>query len=115
TINKRRTATTNNLIRELNPLIRGWANYHRYVSAKQTFSFIDSHIWRALWRWAKRRHHDKSSTWIKEKYFMRKGGRDWVFGTKLTQLLSAVKTKIIRHIKVKCNFNPYETCNPKSE
>jgi Group II intron, maturase-specific domain./Reverse transcriptase (RNA-dependent DNA polymerase). len=114
TINKYRTATTDNLIRVLNPLIRGWANYHQHVSAKQTFSFIDHHIWQTLWRWAKRRHHNKSSAWIKSKYFTRKGSRGWVFGTKLTQLLSASKTKIIRHVKVKYNFNPYETCNPKS-
>ncbi|MBF0458900.1 MAG: hypothetical protein HQK99_13515 [Nitrospirae bacterium] len=113
TITKYRSATTDNLIKLLNPLIRGWANYHRHVSAKQTFSFIDHSIWQAVWRWAKRRHHNKSSEWIKKKYFTRSGSRDWVFGTKSSQLLSASKTKIIRHVKVKCNFNPYESCNLK--
>ena len=31
-------ATTGNLIGLLNPVIRGWANYHRHVASKQTFT-----------------------------------------------------------------------------
>jgi hypothetical protein len=30
-------ATAGNLIMQLNPIIRGWANYHRHVASKQTF------------------------------------------------------------------------------
>ena len=29
------------LIRKLNPVIRGWVNYHRYVVSAETFSWID--------------------------------------------------------------------------
>ena len=43
-----------NLIKMLNPIIRGWANYHRSVVAKETFKRVDSEIWRSLWQWAKR-------------------------------------------------------------
>jgi RNA-directed DNA polymerase len=32
------------LIRQLNPVIRGWAMYHRHIVAKATFSLTDSHI-----------------------------------------------------------------------
>jgi RNA-directed DNA polymerase len=49
-------ATAGNLIVRLNPKIRGWANYHRHVSSKQTFVEVDDAIFRALWQWAKRRH-----------------------------------------------------------
>ena len=38
TIKSNATAKTENLIRILNPKIRGWANYHCHNSAKQTFS-----------------------------------------------------------------------------
>jgi RNA-directed DNA polymerase len=32
------------LIDQLNPKIRGWANYHRHVVAKRTFSYVDHSI-----------------------------------------------------------------------
>jgi len=50
------SATQEALIRALNPILRGWAMYHRHIVAKATFSSVDSHIWRRLWQWACRRH-----------------------------------------------------------
>src|SRR6185295_10803580 len=44
------------LIRQLNPVIRGWANYHRHVVAKAAFKKVECVLWHCLWRWAKRRH-----------------------------------------------------------
>ena len=57
------------VLRHLNPLIRGWAMYYRHVVSKQTFQKVDSHIWRALWHWAKRRHPKKPKRWIYRRYF----------------------------------------------
>ncbi|WP_319950823.1 group II intron maturase-specific domain-containing protein, partial [Klebsiella pneumoniae] len=42
------------LIGQLNPVIRGWATYHRHVVAKETFNYVDTQIWRAIWRWCVR-------------------------------------------------------------
>lgn len=67
------------LIAQLNPLIRGWANYHRHSASKQTFSKVDWAIYQALRRWAKRRHPHKSTHWIKKKYYHTIGNRQWVF------------------------------------
>jgi RNA-directed DNA polymerase len=36
-----RQSTQADLIKTLNPVIRGWANYHRHVCSKQTYSTID--------------------------------------------------------------------------
>ncbi|MCS2122843.1 hypothetical protein MWK74_26395 [Escherichia coli] len=47
------------LIGQLNPVIRGWATYHRHVVAKETFNYVDTQIWRAIWRWCVRRHPEK--------------------------------------------------------
>src|SRR5216683_958081 len=44
-----------NLIRLLNPILRGWANYHSHVVAKETFARVDARVWSMLWRWAVRR------------------------------------------------------------
>jgi RNA-directed DNA polymerase len=54
--------------RPLHPLLRGWAMYSRHVVRKQTVQKVDSHIWRALWRWAKRRHPKQSQRWTSRRY-----------------------------------------------
>jgi RNA-directed DNA polymerase len=57
------------LIAQLNPILRGWALYHRHVASKKTLSTVDHTIFEMLWRWAKRRHPTKGRRWVKEKYF----------------------------------------------
>ena len=73
------------VIRDLNPKIRGWGNYHQGVAAKETFSELDNYIWWKLMRWGKRSHPKKSGKWIVNKYFgcLCPGRKDkWVFGDK---------------------------------
>ena len=57
------------LIGLLNPVIRGWANYHRHCAAKETFDRVDHEIWPALCQWARRRHPKKSRDWVKKRCF----------------------------------------------
>jgi RNA-directed DNA polymerase len=105
-IRRLRTAPQAVLIRALNPVIRGWANYHRHVVSKRVFSHMDNWLWRKLWRWASRRHPRKSRRWIKRRYFHSVGLRNWVFrsvGTGATgqrvehTLLAMADTPIRRH------------------
>ncbi|WP_264318496.1 group II intron maturase-specific domain-containing protein, partial [Acidithiobacillus ferrooxidans] len=63
-----KTAKQENLIALLNPVIRGWGNYHQHSVAKETYSSMDSALWEHLWQWAKRRHPNKGNQWIKDKY-----------------------------------------------
>jgi len=53
------------LIGQLNPVLKGWAQYHSPVVAKQTFSRLDHLIFWRIWMWAKRRHPRKSADWIR--------------------------------------------------
>jgi RNA-directed DNA polymerase len=110
-------ATAGHLIVQLNPVIRGWANYHRHVASKRTFTHVDDAIFRALWQWAKRRHPKKPGRWLKDKYFGAIGGRKWVFqGTVVgregvidpVHLFAASSMSIQRHIKIKGEANPYD-------
>lgn len=112
-----RTAKTENLIRKLNPKIRGWANYHRHNCAKETYNKVDHCIFVKLWQWAKRRHNNKGFKWIKERYFRTRGNRHWVFSAKIRNkenklsylsLVEASKTPIKRHIKIRGNATPYD-------
>jgi RNA-directed DNA polymerase len=105
------------LIQLLNPKIRGWANYHRHVVAKDTYVKVDNHIWHALWRWARRRHPNKSGGWVRKKYFRALGHRHGVFAAqtrgydgkpRMLSLISASDTRIVRHVGVKSDANPFD-------
>lgn len=115
TIKKNRACKAINLIHMLNPRIRGWANHYKHVVAKATFSHIDSSIFKSIWNWAKRRHPNKSKSWIKQKYFTRIGLRDWCFYapdpkdlSNKQVLIFASDTKITRHVKIRSEANPYD-------
>lgn len=105
------------LITRLNPVIRGWAAYHRHVVSKRIFAYVDFRIFEYLWRWAHARHPKKGLRWTKRKYFERIGTRDWIFfgdqqaadGSVLRlRLFHASTVRIMRHVKVRAAFNPYD-------
>lgn len=100
------------VIVQLNPIIRGWTQYHQHSASKRTFAKVDHAIFQATWRWAKRRHPKKGQRWVKQKYFKRVGGRDWVFfgehHAKEWRLFHASSLRIRRHTKIKAEANPYD-------
>ncbi len=53
-IKDHKQATVGHLICLLNPLIRGWARYHRHIVSKKVFAFVDCAIYHAMRRWALR-------------------------------------------------------------
>jgi len=116
-IRRLRGAPQSVLIRALNPVIRGWASYHRHVVSKTVFSQMDHWLWSKLWRCASRRHPSKSQRWIEDQYFHTVGLRNWVFpsasvdaeGQRVTHtLLAMADTPIRRHRKLHGDANPYD-------
>jgi RNA-directed DNA polymerase len=113
-IKANKTAKEVNLIRLLNPVLRGWANYHRHVVAKEAFARNDHAVWSTLWEWAIRRHPNKGKRWVKNRYFKTRDSRTWVFaaedeatGKELT-LVKEADTPIRRHVKIKMKANPHD-------
>ena len=111
------TAKTENLIRLLNPKIRGWSNYFRNVCSSQTFNYVNNSIFKALWRWAIRRHPRKGARWVKRKYFRSEKNRSWVFSAKVKtkdnkqfslDLIDIGLVNIRRHIKIRPAATPYD-------
>jgi len=114
-IKANKTAKQVNLIRLLNPILRGWSNYHCHMVANKAFSRNDTQVWLMLWQWSKRRHPNKGARWVRKKYFKTRGTRNWVFaaenekqGGKEIRLLSESDTPIRRHIKIKADANPHD-------
>ncbi len=112
TIKRSGSLSADKLIYQLNPVLRGWGNYHRYAVSKHVFSRIDNDVYHALWRWAKRRHNTKNRQWIKSKYFKSIGWRNWVFaaqdGDKVVTLFKVESIRINRYIKVRNGANPFD-------
>lgn len=113
-----KTAKQADVIKMLNPVIKGWADYHRHIVASETFNSVDSQVWRLLWRWAKRRHPNKGARWIRAHYFKTAGGRSWVFAVdtgetlpngqpKRIELRRAGDTPIRRYTKIRAEANPF--------
>ena len=107
-IHDSRAGKQEDVIAKLNPIIRGWGNYHRTQMSTRAFTKCDHQIWYLLWRWALRRHPNKGRRWVKKRYFEVIRGRDWRFGTKDKLLISLGMMKQQFHIKVKSEANPYD-------
>ena len=107
TIKKGKAWKQGELIDALNPSIRGWTNYHRTVVSSEIFNKLDHIIWNMLWHWAIRRHPDKPKHWIADKYWHSNGNRNWIFSEGTKKLILLSDTKIVRHIKLKLDMNPY--------
>ena len=115
-LTKGKALSQQELIEKLNPIIRGWGNYYSHVVSKEVFCRCDHILINQLKRWSYRRHTNKSREWIRNKYFIRKGCRNWIFGfvyvcggieEKFTvQQLTEIPIK--RHIKIKCEANPFD-------
>jgi RNA-directed DNA polymerase len=98
------------VIKKLNPILRGFANYYKGAVSKKTFSYISHRVWQYLWRWAKRRHPNKSTKWVRKRYFKTIKGNKWTFACTISDrrgkdrdliLYPIAYTPIERHVKVK--------------
>ena len=99
------------VIARLNPIIRGWAAYYRGVVSSRVFRWLDSYMWKLLYKWARWRHSNKPKFWIVGRYFgkFNKFRNDhWVFGDRDTgaYLVKFSWTAIERHVPVKGAASP---------
>jgi RNA-directed DNA polymerase len=109
-------AKPNELINQLNPLLRGWSNYHKHIVSKEIFKEIDYYLWFLLGKWCKRRHPNKPWKWIREKYFSASGELCTFASVRLCEKQKVRINKIfrlgyipiLRHVKVKALSNPFD-------
>jgi RNA-directed DNA polymerase len=105
----RRSLSQEELIGAINPIIKGWSNYYKTVSASATFAKCDHLLFLQLMQWAKHKHPTRGTRWIRRKYWQSEGNRNWVFSTQDGKALRTHrKTTIQRHTKVKGEASPYD-------
>jgi RNA-directed DNA polymerase len=101
------------LIKKLNEVLRGWANYHRHVVASEAFRRIDAYVFDRLRRMLRRRHPTKSISWLIRHYWSAAGRNVFAVRAKtkarqkLYQVLKVCSIGIRRYVKIKAAANPY--------
>ncbi|MDC9591509.1 group II intron reverse transcriptase/maturase [Xenorhabdus sp. XENO-10] len=114
-IKRHATTPVNDLIKMLNPKLRGWANYYCHCVAKRTFGYLSHQLFWLLWRWAVRRHPTKSKDWVRRKYYMNSKG-EWQFHgwQKIANmdchfnLVQIAQTPIKKHVKIRSVATPFD-------
>jgi RNA-directed DNA polymerase len=100
------------VIRQLNPIIRGWAHYDRIGVSKAVYARLDALTWVKRRSWAHRRHPTTTTPWVRQRSWHR-------LGTRLTVATSATapqaghlhthsEVPITRHSKVRGTRSPYD-------
>jgi RNA-directed DNA polymerase len=99
------------IIKQLNPIIRGWANYYRNCVAKATFNKLDQWMFKRTLHNVRRKHSNQGIRGLLTRYWGRFNPHrndNWVFGDRQTgqYLIKFAWTPIKRHVLVKGRSSP---------
>jgi RNA-directed DNA polymerase len=116
-IKKHRTSPQSALIKDLNPVIRGWSNYYSGVVSKEIFGKLDYVLWQQLRAWVVSRcgkvGYDQLRNYFRSGTVKIGNGKErhetWLFQTKDGLTLHQHNwTQIVRHKLVKPEASPYD-------
>jgi RNA-directed DNA polymerase len=99
------------VIKELNPILRGWSNYFRVGrQSPKVFKTMGNWIWRRMLRWAQRKHSTRNVDWIKDRYISKSKWRTnhWCDKGQPTRYLLDIST--VTHMFIPTfpkDLNPY--------
>ena len=99
-------ASNAELIHKLNPVLRGWANYHRHIYASRTFEYVDQRIFGLVWSWLKTQQRAKGKRWRAHNNFTRHRGRNWTLCGRYRTVKGAAKTAYLLRMATLRNI-PY--------
>lgn len=109
TIRNNRAATQEQLIKTLNPIIRGWSNYYSTVSSKKVFGQMGYKLFIKLIAWGKWRHPKKNFKWIVKKYWIKdEVTSSFQSRNNQTRLKIHSETAIKKYIKVQNKRSPFD-------
>jgi RNA-directed DNA polymerase len=90
-----KTGTSRSLgqvLRKINPILRGWAAYFRYGASKQTFAYLGWYAWWRMIYWIRRKHPHLTWKQIRRRYY----GADRIREDKLV-LYNPAKMRVERY------------------
>jgi RNA-directed DNA polymerase len=73
TRNDKKNLPLDQILRALNPVLRGWTNYYRHGVSKRCFDYLDHYLWWRIIRWLRKKHPRLTWKRIKRRYW----GRYW--------------------------------------
>jgi RNA-directed DNA polymerase len=76
---KLQTAPQAQVIRELNPLIGGWAAYYQGIVSADVMQRYDEQLEHVLMQWARKRHPEKAPEWLRQRYWQERARRERMF------------------------------------
>jgi RNA-directed DNA polymerase len=59
------------LLRRLNPVLRGWTNYFRHGVSKATFGYLRAYTWARVVNWLRHKHPHANWKWLRRRYLPR--------------------------------------------
>ncbi|MFE1961557.1 group II intron reverse transcriptase/maturase [Streptomyces sp. NPDC059479] len=106
-----RGANSGAVLAKFSPIVRGWTAYYRSAACSRAFRSMDLHMFKLLYKWAKRGHENRSGLWIKNHYFGRfnKARQDnWVFGDRYSgaYLPKFAWVRHVRYVPVRGSASP---------
>jgi RNA-directed DNA polymerase len=63
-----RNEPLSDLLRRLNPVLRGWTNYFRHGVSKATFSYLRAYTWARVVNWLRHKHPRANWKWLRRRY-----------------------------------------------
>lgn len=103
------------LILELNPKLRGWANYYRSTQCTDVFKSIGKYLYTTIWSRIVATHRGVSLRPLTSKYFKKVGAKKWIFFVKEPKtdleytLYQIADTLSLTHILLKGGANPFDS------
>ena len=85
-------------LREINPLLRGWANYHRFCyGAKAVLAQLDWYVDDRLWRWMRGKYPKATNRWLmaQRKRIGDSHRKRWQEGSQVHYIMS--RSKVMRY------------------
>jgi RNA-directed DNA polymerase len=76
----------------LNPMLRGWVNYHRHGAASKTFAYLSAYTWRRVWLWLRHKHPHATVAELRRRYL-----RKWWPDQDGVELFNPATVAIIRY------------------
>lgn len=99
------------LIKVLNPMLRGWANYYRGVVSSDVFHKLGHYVFWKVRRWISKTHPNQSYSWRDRRYWATHPaypGSQWNFVDKDTGMVlyRIGYTQIQRHVLIQGDASP---------